>query len=130
MNEREFDYALVGGGLQNALIALALAQRDRPPRVVLVERGQRLGGNHTWCFHQDDVPPAARSFVAELVEQIRLRGPRAVTARLASHMQQEVANVFLLVDQFEELFRFPARAEKARALDEARAFCNLLLAAA
>jgi lycopene beta-cyclase len=67
MRERDFDYALVGGGLQNALIALALAARERPPRVALVERGDRLGGNHTWCFHEDDVPPPARALVEPLV---------------------------------------------------------------
>ncbi len=67
MREREFDYALVGGGLQNGLIALALAARERPPRVALVERGKHLGGNHTWCFHEDDVPAEARTFVAPLV---------------------------------------------------------------
>jgi lycopene beta-cyclase len=69
MSEREFDYALVGGGLQNALVALALAARDRPPRVALIERGTHLGGNHTWCFHEDDVPPRARPFVQPLVER-------------------------------------------------------------
>src|SRR5262245_36400209 len=67
MPGREFDYVLVGGGLQNALIALALAERSRPPRVALIERGSQLGGNHTWCFHEDDVPGAARRFVARLV---------------------------------------------------------------
>jgi lycopene beta-cyclase len=67
MRDREFDYALVGGGLQNALIVLALAGRERPPRVALVERGERLGGNHTWCFHEDDVPVTARPLVAPLV---------------------------------------------------------------
>ncbi|HWM86746.1 MAG TPA: lycopene beta-cyclase CrtY [Kofleriaceae bacterium] len=67
MPEREFDYALVGGGLQNSLVAMALAARAQPPRIALVERDERLGGNHTWCFHEDDVPTAARSFVASLV---------------------------------------------------------------
>jgi lycopene beta-cyclase len=67
MSEREFDYVLVGGGLQNALIALSLAERGRSVRIALVERGERLGGNHTWCFHEDDVPAAARGFVAPLV---------------------------------------------------------------
>jgi len=67
MRAREFDYALVGGGLQNALIALALAARERPPRIALIERAGRLGGNHTWCFHEDDVAPADRGLVAPLV---------------------------------------------------------------
>lgn len=55
----EVDYALVGGGLQNGLIALALCAAQPAARVAIVERGAALGGNHTWCFHADDLPPAA-----------------------------------------------------------------------
>jgi lycopene beta-cyclase len=51
----QFDYVLVGGGLQNGLIALALLQARPGVRVALVERGSRLGGNHTWCFHDGDL---------------------------------------------------------------------------
>ncbi|HKQ91305.1 MAG TPA: hypothetical protein VJZ77_11500 [Blastocatellia bacterium] len=40
------------------------------------------------------------------------------------------AKLLVLVDQFEELFRFPHRSESARAMDEARAFVNMLLDAA
>jgi lycopene beta-cyclase len=63
----EFDYVLVGGGLQNGLIALALLQRRPDLRLAVVEREGRLGGNHTWCFHAADVPPAAAPFVDPLV---------------------------------------------------------------
>jgi lycopene beta-cyclase len=47
---------LVGGGLQNALIALALRARRPETRLALIERGATLGGNHLWSFHVDDVP--------------------------------------------------------------------------
>lgn len=63
----DFDYVLVGGGLQNALMALALLDRPRPPRIALVEKGPRLGGNHTWCFHDADLPDALRHAVEPLV---------------------------------------------------------------
>jgi lycopene beta-cyclase len=63
----DFDYLLVGGGLGNALIALALFE-DRPGlRVGLVEQGSALGGNHTWCFHADDVDARSRTYVSKLV---------------------------------------------------------------
>ena len=62
-----FDYVLVGGGLQNALLALALRARRPGARVALVERGASLGGNHTWSFHEGDVPEAAREWVEPLV---------------------------------------------------------------
>ncbi|HEX4478614.1 MAG TPA: lycopene cyclase family protein, partial [Polyangiaceae bacterium] len=62
-----FDVVLVGGGLQNALIALALFDRNPDARVALVERSDRVGGNHTWSFHSGDVPDGARSFTEPLV---------------------------------------------------------------
>jgi lycopene beta-cyclase len=61
------EYVLVGGGLQNALIALALLERRPDTRLTLIEREVRLGGNHTWCFHESDVPPASRSLLERLV---------------------------------------------------------------
>lgn len=60
------DYALVGGGLQNGLIALGLLHRRPDARVVLVERGPRPGGNHTWCLHAADVDPAAAPWLDPL----------------------------------------------------------------
>jgi len=56
----DVDYLLVGGGLQSALIALALLQREPTPSIAVVEREPLLGGNHTWCFHAADVPATAR----------------------------------------------------------------------
>lgn len=63
----EFDYLLVGGGLQNILLALAILARKPSARLLLVERGERLGGNHTWCCHAADVPEDARAWFAPLV---------------------------------------------------------------
>jgi len=65
--EKRVDYVLVGGGLQNGLIALALLDRSPQVKVVLVEREPTLGGNHTWCFHSCDVPARARSWMDPLV---------------------------------------------------------------
>lgn len=62
-----FDFVLVGGGLQNALIAVALCQRVPGVAVALIERDSSLGGNHTWCFHDGDVEPSAHSFVDPFV---------------------------------------------------------------
>jgi len=67
------DYVLVGGGLQNALVAAALVQQNRAARVAIIEAAPRLGGNHLWCFHALDVPAAAAPFVEPFVVQ---RWPR------------------------------------------------------
>src|SRR5690349_301695 len=67
VSTHRFDLLLVGGGLQNGLIALAAFQQGRGLRVGLVERGAAIGGNHTWCLHAADVPESARAFVDPLV---------------------------------------------------------------
>ncbi len=53
-----FDIVLVGGGLQNGLIALAVLDARPGLRVAMIERADAVGGNHTWCFHAGDVPAA------------------------------------------------------------------------
>jgi len=62
-----YDYLLVGGGLQNALISLAVLDRRPEARIALIERDARLGGNHIWCFHADDVPDAAGHVLGPLM---------------------------------------------------------------
>jgi lycopene beta-cyclase len=64
----EFDCALVGGGLQNGLLALALLERRPGLRIALVERGRELGAGHTWCFHAADAAAPELAFVLPLVE--------------------------------------------------------------
>ena len=62
-----FDYVLVGGGLQSALIALALRARRPEATLAVVEREVRLGGNHTWSFHEGDVAAASLAWLEPLV---------------------------------------------------------------
>jgi lycopene beta-cyclase len=64
-----YDYVLVGGGLQNGLLALAILAERPEARLALVERAQTLGGNHTWCFHAGDLPASAAQFVGPLIAQ-------------------------------------------------------------
>ena len=53
----EFDVILVGGGLANGLIAWRLMTRRPELKLLVIERGETLGGNHTWSFHHGDVSP-------------------------------------------------------------------------
>ena len=62
-----YDYVLVGGGLQSALVALALRARRPQATLALVEREKHLGGNHTWSFHDGDVAPASLAWLEPLV---------------------------------------------------------------
>lgn len=61
------DFALVGGGLQNGLIALAIRHARPDARIVLIERGAVIGGNHTWCFHAGDVDDGLAPWIEPLV---------------------------------------------------------------
>ena len=62
-----FDYVVAGGGLQAGLLVAALARLQPAAKVAVVERADRLGGNHTWSFHAADVPEGAWPVVAPLV---------------------------------------------------------------
>lgn len=65
--QEEFDYVAVGGGLQTALIVLALRARRPRARIAVVEKEALLGGNHTWCFHEGDLTAATRKWIQPLV---------------------------------------------------------------
>lgn len=75
-----YDLILVGAGLANGLIALRLKQQRPELRVLLLERADVAGGNHTWSFHQSDLTPEQRAFIAPLVsyrwEGYTVRFPR------------------------------------------------------
>lgn len=58
---------LAGGGLANALVALRLASTRPELELVLLEQDDRLGGSHTWSFHEADVTPAQAAWLAPLV---------------------------------------------------------------
>lgn len=61
------DLLLVGGGLANGLIARRLRQAHPGLRVLLLEAGAALGGNHTWSFHGADLTAAQRAWIDPLV---------------------------------------------------------------
>lgn len=63
----DYDLILVGGGLQNALVALGALAHNQKRSIALIEREAELGGNHTWCLHAHDIPEHARHFTAPLV---------------------------------------------------------------
>jgi lycopene beta-cyclase len=62
-----FDVIVVGGGLQSALLTLALQAHRPQTRIAVVEQEARLGGNHTWCFHEKDLDTASGAWIEPLV---------------------------------------------------------------
>lgn len=67
MQSRPIDIAILGGGLSGSLLALAFAHLRPEQRVVLIEAGERLGGNHVWSYFQHDIPARHEWLVAPLV---------------------------------------------------------------
>ena len=92
MSQQDFDVALVGGGLQAALITLALRARRPATRIAIVERSPLLGGNHTWSFHDGDLSAGARDWVAPLVSH-RWPGYRVLFPRLERHIPRPYASI-------------------------------------
>ncbi|WP_229413121.1 lycopene beta-cyclase CrtY [Massilia alkalitolerans] len=69
----DYDLVLAGGGLANGLLAWRLRSLRPALRILLLESGEHIGGNHTWSFHDSDLSPAQRAWIAPLVTQ---RWPR------------------------------------------------------
>ncbi|NBC14575.1 MAG: lycopene beta-cyclase CrtY [Gammaproteobacteria bacterium] len=67
-NAFDADYLLVGGGLQNGLILLALAARKPNASVLLLEQGEVIGGNHIWSFQALDLPETALDWARPIIE--------------------------------------------------------------
>ncbi len=87
------DLILVGGGLANGLLALRLRQQRPELRVLLLEQGETLGGNHTWSFHQHDLTPAQQAWLAPLVEQ-RWPGYEVIFPALRRQLGSGYASIF------------------------------------
>ncbi len=63
----DWDVIFAGGGLASALAAFRLAMSRPNLRVAVVEAGDRLGGNHTWSFHDTDLTPEQRGWIAPFI---------------------------------------------------------------
>jgi len=58
---------IAGGGLAGSLAALALARLRPELELLLVEAGDRFGGNHIWSFFDADVEAADRWLVEPMI---------------------------------------------------------------
>src|SRR3974390_2169271 len=67
MKDSDYDVIIAGGGLAGTLAAFRLRQRRPGARVLLLEEGAQLGGNHTWSFHDTDITAEARAWIAPFI---------------------------------------------------------------
>lgn len=68
-----YDLVLAGGGLANGLLAWRLRALRPELRILLLEGEEHIGGQHTWSFHDSDLSPGQRAWIAPLVSH---RWPR------------------------------------------------------
>ena len=67
MPANRHDVIILGGGLAGGLAALAL-RRERPELdILLVEQGERIGGNHIWSFFDSDLSDEGHILVDQLL---------------------------------------------------------------
>ena len=99
------DLILVGGGLANGLLAWQLRQRRPAMRVLVIEQGSVLGGNHTWSFHAGDLEAHQHRWLQPLVGQ-QWSGQEVRFPQLQRHLESGYASIFsadfhrLLMDEF------------------------------
>ena len=48
-------FIFIGGGLAAGLAALRLTSTHKDIAITIIEKGERVGGEHTWCFHGSDL---------------------------------------------------------------------------
>jgi lycopene beta-cyclase len=117
MNHGEYDVIVAGGGLAGTLCAYRLQQKRPELRILLLEETGRLGGIHTWSFHDTDISRDARAWVTPFVvhrwKQQQVRFPRytrmlvsGYNTILSGHLHDTA--LALLKDSV----RFSARVEK------------------
>jgi len=128
----KLDLLIVGGGLWGSLAAAALKRHRPEVRFLLLEAGPRLGGSHTWSYHDSDVPDSMRDIVRAAShahwDEHEVRFP-ARTRRLAtgygSMTDQSLHDAIapLLGDSLRLGTRFdPASAPSAAAVWDVRGF--------
>lgn len=68
MNNR-YDLVIAGGGLAGSLFLAGLKHHYPKLNILLIEKNETLGGNHTWCFHDHDVPNRTRKWLEPLISK-------------------------------------------------------------
>lgn len=63
------DLAIIGGGLSGSLLALALQKFHPEIQLQIHEESGSPCGNHTWCFHEGDIPPELETWVKGLASK-------------------------------------------------------------
>lgn len=71
MSDRHFDYdcVFVGGGLANCIIAYWFKTRNPNLKIIIIEKNDHLGGNHTWSFHEKDLTKSEFGYIEPFISK-------------------------------------------------------------
>ena len=64
-----YDIVFVGGGLANSLAGYRLRQVRPDVEFLIVDSGERFGGDHTWFFHDTDVSQIDFSWIQPFISR-------------------------------------------------------------
>jgi tetratricopeptide (TPR) repeat protein len=126
--------SLVRAGLLPALYGGMMAGAGSGWRIAIIRPGHSPLGNLACALSERDVLPEAAGGLGgaegvAVIEATLRRGALGLLDAVRQSRLEEHENLLIVVDQFEELFRFRATTMQAGAEDEAAAFIKLLLEA-
>jgi lycopene beta-cyclase len=65
-----FDVIIVGAGLVGSLALYRLSQTHPHLKILLVDRNEKMGGEHTWSFHEKDISSDAAQWLLPMLSKI------------------------------------------------------------
>ena len=119
--------SLLRAGLIPALKAGYLVDDSDHWFIAIMKPGQSPLYNLAEAILQQVDPATNAADVSSLVQKINEEGADAILNVIAPSRKEHNANFFLLVDQFEELFRFAMNQKEVARKDEAIDFVNIML---
>ncbi len=86
------DIVFAGGGLASCLTALRICEEIPGCRIIIVEAGDRICGNHTWSFHETDLAQSDLDRIRPLVAY-RWAGQKVRFPRFERHLSTPYCSV-------------------------------------
>ncbi len=119
--------SLLRAGLIPALKAGYLVDDSDYWHIAIMKPGQNPIYNLAESILNQSLPNADNKTISNLVDIIEEEGADALLDIINTIQQKNNSNFFLLIDQFEELFRFSMDQKEASKKDEAIDFVNIIL---